>query len=173
MTICCAYCEDDEVAAGDGSPADDPEDETITCLALLALDSRGGGDTAAEDHRVAVVLGTSLGRVLSTELLVHHERGIRRTDASEGGDPFEPLPVDYDEPFYIDGGGAVREEEVPGEGEDRKTFLPDGGVRSLGIHTERSTPSSGSTATPPLPPSTTSIWVTYGDGMRRNIFSYY
>ena len=164
VTICCAYCEDDEVAAGDGSPADDPEDETITCLALLALDSRGGGDTAAEDHRVAVVLGTSLGRVLSTELLVHHERGIRRTDASEGGDPFEPLPVDYDEPFYIDGGGAVREEEVPGEGEDRKTFLPDGGVRSLGIHTERSTPSSGSTATPPLPPSTTSIWVTYGDG---------
>lgn len=125
VTICCAYCEDDdddgndegvkndEDDAADGE--DDELDEMITCLSILALrdsssspssasppssssSSIGGGDG---NHNVTIVLGTSFGRVLSTELCVHHGRGIRRADiGGEGGeghgDPFEPLPLDYD-----------------------------------------------------------------------------
>lgn len=113
VTICCAFGEEEEDIGGEGGEYEDESnedlDELITCLSILNLkdspniQNPGGSFSDEGDHRVAVVLGTSFGRVLSTELGVHFSRGIRRIDGGDGGsgsnatDPFEPLPLDYDD----------------------------------------------------------------------------
>ena len=211
VTICCAYCEEEEdMEEGGGGQLDDSNntndddlDEMITCLSILTLkDSSAatqgadGGDN--DDHRVAIVLGTSFGRVLSTELGVHYSRGIRRIDGGDGGDnsadPFEPLPLDYDDDDlfeYCDhdgrrqGAGNGSGNNAGDTNEARDTSTARGGTRSSGADTKTARddddrffhPEGGvksiaihvdrhGPATPStcLPLSSSMVSVTYGDG---------
>ncbi len=209
VTICCAYCEEeedmDEGGGGhldDSNTNDDDLDEMITCLSLLTLkdcaatQGADGGDN--DDHRVAIVLGTSFGRVLSTELGVHYSRGIRRIEGGDGGDnsadPFEPLPLDYDDDDlfeYYDHDGR-RHGAGNGSGNNasdmkvaRDTLTARGGSGSSGAATKTARddddrffhPEGGvksiaihvdrhgpATSSTGLPLSSSMVSVTYGDG---------
>jgi len=203
VTICCAYCEEDEDIGGDGEYEggnnEEDFDELITCLSILNLkdypdSERNGGKDGDGDHRVAIVLGTSFGRVLSTELGVHYSRGIRRIDGGGGGgnstDPFEPLPLDYDDDEifeYYDQDGERQAAAGSGHGDatgrDRARDSsvvrggPGGGHESAGggaafddgrfFRPEggvKSITSSSSSTSTSLPPSSSAVSVSYGDG---------
>ena len=203
VTICCAYCEEEEDDGDDDSNNnnDDDLDEMITCLSISTLKdcaaTEGADSGDNDDHRVAIVLGTSFGRVLSTELGVHYSRGIRRMDGGDGGDnsadPFEPLPLDYDDDDLFEYYGHDGRRQGPGNGsgnagdtkeardtstarggsgssgagtssardDDDRFFHPEGGVKSIAIHVDRHGPATSSTC---LPPSSSVVSVTYGDG---------